>query len=57
MSDAAPAPRMEGRVSDDGEYYEVWYGDRLMKRTPLDEARECSKHKASIKRNGWEPLP
>ena len=50
------APRMEGRVSADGTAYEVWYGERLMKCTPIEEARADKKHAASIKRNGWEAI-
>jgi hypothetical protein len=49
-------PRMEGRMSADGLHYEVWYGDRLMKQTPIEEARADKKHAASIKRNGWEEI-
>ena len=49
--------RIEGKISADGTAYEIWQADRLLKSTPIEEAKADKKHAASIKRNRWEPLP
>lgn len=49
--------RIEGKVSADGSAYEVWQGDKLLKSTPIEEAKADPKHRIAIQRNRWEPLP
>lgn len=52
-----PLPgRIEGRISEDGQSYEVWQGKTLMKSTPIDEARSCKRHARAIRQNKWEPV-
>lgn len=49
--------RIEGRLSADGTAYEIAQGDKVLKSTPIDEAKADTKHRSAIKRNRWEPLP
>ena len=52
-----PLPgRIEGRISADGERYEVWQGETLMKSTPLEDAKRCKRHARAIRQNSWEKL-
>lgn len=48
--------RITGRVR--GDNYEIVYPDgSVMKETALSDARNDTKLKASIERNGWEAIP
>lgn len=49
--------RVEGKISADRTAYEIWQGGKLLKSTPIEEAKADKKHSISIKRNKWEPLP
>jgi hypothetical protein len=49
--------RITGRVSADGTAYELVQGGKVLKSTPIDDAKACQKHKAAIERNKWEALP
>ena len=48
--------RITGRMSADGTAYELVQGDRVLRSTPIEEARKDPKHAAAIKRNKWEEL-
>ena len=48
--------RVEGKISADGAFYEFWYGSQLLKRVPLEEAKDDRKHLTAIERNGWEKI-
>jgi hypothetical protein len=46
--------RIEGRV--EAGYYVITGPSGVMKKTPIDEARQDRKLAKAIERNGWEPL-
>jgi hypothetical protein len=49
--------RIEGRVSADGQHYELVQYGTVRDATPIAEARADDRLKRAILRNNWEPLP
>ena len=49
--------RIEGRVSQDGMYYELVQRGEVRQRYHIAEAQADPKLRAAIKRNGWRALP
>lgn len=49
--------RIEGRVSADGRYYQLWQFGEIRQSIPIEEAHASEPLKRAIQRNKWEALP
>lgn len=49
--------RIEGRVSADGQFYELVQNGVVKQSIPIADAHANTRFMATIKQNGWEKLP
>jgi hypothetical protein len=48
--------RIQGRISEDGQFYELVQADVVRQRIPIADAHADDKMQRAIQRNGWEAL-